>query len=196
MEKFLEIVNTSFLDSIETKRAFLEMYKDRIAEVGLIMAQALLDGNKILFFGNGGSAADSQHLAAEIVGRYKKERKGLPSIALTTDTSILTAVGNDYGFDVIFERQIEALCMPGDVAIGISTSGNSPNVIKGLMKAHDMGATTIAFSGKQGGKVVDIAHYSFVVPSYDTARIQECHITLGHTLCEIIDERLSETNIF
>jgi len=196
MEKFLEIVNTSFLDSVETKRAFLEMYKDRIAEVGLIMAQALLDGNKILFFGNGGSAADSQHLAAEIVGRYKKERKGLPSIALTTDTSILTAVGNDYGFDVIFERQIEALCMPGDVAIGISTSGNSPNVIKGLMKAHDMGATTIAFSGKQGGKVVDIAHYSFVVPSYDTARIQECHITLGHTLCEIIDERLSETNIF
>ncbi|ACG58054.1 phosphoheptose isomerase [Hydrogenobaculum sp. Y04AAS1] len=192
MEDLLKIVNDSFINSIETKRAFLEMYKDRIVEVGLIMAQALLDGNKILFFGNGGSAADSQHLAAEIVGHYKKERKGLPSIALTTDTSILTAVGNDYGFDVIFERQIEALCMPGDVAIGISTSGNSPNVIKGLMKAHDMGATTIAFSGKQGGKVVDIAHYSFVVPSYDTARIQECHITLGHTLCEIIDEVVNE----
>jgi len=192
MEDLLKIVNDSFINSIETKRAFLEMYKDRIVEVGLIMAQALLDGNKILFFGNGGSAADSQHLAAEIVGHYKKEKKGLPSIALTTDTSILTAVGNDYGFDVIFERQIEALCMPGDVAIGISTSGNSPNVIKGLMKAHDMGATTIAFSGKQGGKVVDIAHYSFVVPSYDTARIQECHITLGHTLCEIIDEVVNE----
>jgi phosphoheptose isomerase (EC 5.3.1.-) len=152
MEDLLKIVNDSFINSIETKRAFLEMYKDRIVEVGLIMAQALLDGNKILFFGNGGSAADSQHLAAEIVGRYKKERKGLSSIALTTDTSILTAVGNDYGFDVIFERQIEALCMPGDVAIGISTSGNSPNVIKGLMKAHDMGATTIAFSGKQGAR--------------------------------------------
>ena len=192
MGDLLKIVNDSFINSIETKRAFLEMYKDRIVEVGLIMAQALLDGNKILFFGNGGSAADSQHLAAEIVGRYKKERKGLPSIALTTDTSILTAVGNDYGFDVIFERQIEALCMPGDVAIGISTSGNSPNVIKGLMKAQDLGATTIAFSGKQGGKVVDIAHYSFVVPSYDTARIQECHITLGHTLCEIIDEVVNE----
>ncbi|MGC9144317.1 D-sedoheptulose 7-phosphate isomerase [Hydrogenobaculum sp.] len=192
MEKLLDIVKESFTNSIETKRAFLEMYKDRIVEVGLIMAQALMDGNKILFFGNGGSAADSQHLAAEIVGRYKKERKGLPSIALTTDTSILTAVGNDYGFDVIFERQIEALCMPGDIAVGISTSGNSPNVIKGLMKAHDMGATTIAFSGKQGGKVVDIAHYSFVVPSYDTARIQECHITLGHTLCEIIDEVVNE----
>ncbi|MFP3158579.1 MAG: D-sedoheptulose 7-phosphate isomerase [Hydrogenobaculum sp.] len=192
MEDLLKIVNDSFINSIETKRAFLEIYKDRIVEVGLIMAQALLDGNKILFFGNGGSAADSQHLAAEIVGRYKKERKGLPSIALTTDTSILTAVGNDYGFDVIFERQIEALCMPGDVAIGISTSGNSTNVIKGLMKAHDMGATTVAFSGKQGGKVVDIVHYSFVVPSYDTARIQECHITLGHTLCEIIDEVVNE----
>ncbi|MGC8650179.1 MAG: D-sedoheptulose 7-phosphate isomerase [Hydrogenobaculum sp.] len=192
MEKLLDIVKESFTNSIETKRAFLEMYRDKIVEVGLIMAQALMDGNKILFFGNGGSAADSQHLAAEIVGRYKKERKGLPSIALTTDTSILTAVGNDYGFDVIFERQIEALCMPGDIAVGISTSGNSPNVIKGLMKAHDMGATTIAFSGKQGGKVVDIAHYSFVVPSYDTARIQECHITLGHTLCEIIDEVVNE----
>jgi D-sedoheptulose 7-phosphate isomerase len=192
MEGLLKIVNDSFINSIETKRAFLEMHRDKIVEVGLIMAQALMDGNKILFFGNGGSAADSQHLAAEIVGRYKKERKGLPSIALTTDTSILTAVGNDYGFDVIFERQIEALCMPGDVAVGISTSGNSPNVIKGLMKAQDLGATTVAFSGKQGGKVVDIAHYSFVVPSYDTARIQECHITLGHTLCEIIDEVVNE----
>lgn len=192
MENLLKIVNYSFINSIETKRAFLEMYRDKIVEVGLIMAQALIDGNKILFFGNGGSAADSQHLAAEIVGRYKKERKGLPSIALTTDTSILTAVGNDYGFDVIFERQIEALCMPGDIAVGISTSGNSPNVIKGLMKAQDLGATTVAFSGKQGGKVVDIAHFSFIVPSYDTARIQECHITLGHTLCEIIDEVVNE----
>lgn len=192
MENLLKIVNDSFINSIETKRAFLEMYRDKIVEVGLIMAQALIDGNKILFFGNGGSAADSQHLAAEIVGRYKKERKGLPSIALTTDTSILTAVGNDYGFDVIFERQIEALCMPGDIAVGISTSGNSPNVIKGLMKAQDLGATTVAFSGKQGGKVVDIAHFSFIVPSYDTARIQECHITLGHTLCEIIDEVVNE----
>lgn len=191
MDKFLDIARKSFIDSIETKKAFLEMYKDLIVEVGLIMAKALEDGNKVLFFGNGGSAADSQHLAAEIVGRYKKERKGFPSIALTTDTSILTAVGNDYGFDTIFERQIEALCIPGDIVIGISTSGNSPNVIRGLMKAQDLGATTIAFSGKQGGKVVDIAHYSFVVPSYDTARIQECHITLGHTLCEIIDEKLS-----
>lgn len=191
MENLLDIVRKSFLDSIETKKAFLEMYIDRVLEVGLIMAKALEDGNKILFFGNGGSAADAQHLAAEIVGRYKRERRGLPSIALTTDTSILTAVGNDYGFDNIFERQIEALCIPGDVAVGISTSGNSLNVIKGLMKAQDLGATTIAFSGKQGGKVIDIAHYSFVVPSYDTARIQECHITLGHTLCEIIDEKLS-----
>lgn len=191
MDKFSKIVNKSFKDSIDTKKAFLKLYESRIVEVGLIMAQALEDGNKIVFFGNGGSAADSQHLAAEIVGRYKKERKGLPSIALTTDTSILTAVGNDYGFDTIFERQIEALCIPGDIAVGISTSGNSPNVIRGLMKAQDLGATTVAFSGKQGGKVLDIAHYTFVVPSDDTARIQECHITLGHILCEIIDEKLS-----
>jgi len=158
--------------------------------VGKIMAEAIKSGNKILLFGNGGSAADAQHIAAEIVGRFKKERRALPAIALTTDTSILTAVGNDYGFETIFERQIEALCMPGDIAIGITTSGNSPNVIKGLMKAHDLGATTVAFTGRNGGKVVDIAHYSFVVPSYDTARIQECHITLGHVLCEIIDRLL------
>ena len=186
----LELVINSFRESAELKLAFVELYAERIVEVGQIIARALKDGNKVLLFGNGGSAADAQHIAGEIVGRFKRERRALPAIALTTDTSILTAVGNDYGFESVFERQIEALCMPGDIAIGISTSGNSPNVIRGLMKAHDLGATTIAFTGRDGGKVVDIAHYSFVVPSYDTARIQECHITLGHVLCEIIDRLL------
>jgi len=124
------------------------------------------------------------------VGRFKKERRALPAIALTTDTSILTAVGNDYGFETIFERQVEALCMPGDIVIGISTSGESENVIRGLKKAHDLGATTVALTGKKGGRLIDIAHYCFVVPSYDTARIQECHITIGHVLCEIIDHYL------
>ncbi len=186
----IELVVSAFKDSAEVKLAFAEVYAQRIAEVGQIIAQALKDGNKVLLFGNGGSAADAQHIAAEIVGRFKKERRALPAIALTTDTSILTAVGNDYGFETIFERQIEALCMPGDVSIGISTSGESPNVIRGLLKARDMGATTVAFTGKKGGKVVEIAHYSFVVPSYDTARIQECHITLGHVLCEIVDRLL------
>ncbi|HIQ31072.1 MAG TPA: SIS domain-containing protein [Aquifex aeolicus] len=178
----------AFKESAEVKLAFVQLHKELIYDVGRIMATAIRDGNKILLFGNGGSAADAQHIAAEIVGRFKKERRGLPAVALTTDTSILTAVSNDYGFDSVFERQIEALCMPGDVAVGITTSGNSENVIRALRKAHDLGATTVAFTGRSGGKVVEIAHYSFVVPSYDTPRIQECHITLGHVLCEIIDE--------
>ncbi len=186
----LDLVINSFRESADIKLAFVELYAERVVEVGEIIARALKDGNKVILFGNGGSAADAQHIAGEIVGRFKRERRALPAIALTTDTSILTAVGNDYGFERIFERQVEALCMPGDIAIGISTSGNSPNVIRGLMKAHDLGATTIAFTGRDGGKLVDIAHYSFVVPSYDTARIQECHITLAHVLCEIIDRLL------
>ncbi len=186
----LDLVINSFRESAELKLAFVELYAERILEVGQLIAQAIKDGNKVLLFGNGGSAADAQHIAAEMVGRFKKERKALPAIALTTDTSILTAVGNDYGFETIFERQVEALCMPGDIAIGITTSGNSPNVVRGIAKAHDLGATTVAFTGRNGGKVVEVAHYSFVVPSYDTARIQECHITLGHVLCEIIDRLL------
>ncbi len=186
----LDLVINSFRESADIKLAFVELYAERVVEVGEIIARALKDGNKVLLFGNGGSAADAQHIAGEIVGRFKRERRALPAIALTTDTSILTAVGNDYGFERVFERQVEALCMPGDIAIGISTSGNSPNVIRGLMKAHDLGATTIAFTGRDGGKLVDIAHYSFVVPSYDTARIQECHITLAHVLCEIVDKLL------
>ena len=184
----LERIVSAFKESAQVKLAFAQDNKERIIEVGSIMATAVREGNKIILFGNGGSAADAQHIAAEIVGRFKKERNALPAIALTTDTSILTAVGNDYGFETIFERQVEALCLPGDVAIGITTSGNSENVIRGLRKAHDLGATTVAFTGRNGGKVVEIAHYSFIVPSYETPRIQECHITLGHVLCEIIDE--------
>ncbi|MEZ0361837.1 MAG: D-sedoheptulose 7-phosphate isomerase [Hydrogenobacter sp.] len=183
----LDLVINSFRESADVKIAFVEMYAQRIIEVGQLIAQALRDGNKLLLFGNGGSAADAQHIAGEIVGRFKKERKALPAIALTTDSSILTAVSNDYGFETIFERQVEALCTPGDVVIGITTSGDSENVVRGLKKAHDLGATTVAFTGKKGGKVVDIAHYSFVVPSYETPRIQECHITLGHVLCQIVD---------
>jgi D-sedoheptulose 7-phosphate isomerase len=186
----IDLVINSFRESADVKLAFVEMHAERLLEVGKIMANALKEGNKVLLFGNGGSAADAQHIAAEIVGRFKKERRALPAIALTTDTSILTAVGNDYGFETIFERQVEALCMPGDIVIGISTSGESENVIRGLKKAHDLGATTVALTGKKGGRMVDIAHYCFVVPSYDTARIQECHITIGHVLCEIIDHYL------
>ncbi len=180
----------AFRESAETKLAFVEIYKDRILEVAGIMATAVKGGNKILLFGNGGSAADAQHIAAEIIGRFKKERGPLPAIALTTDTSVLTALGNDYGFETVFERQVEALCTPGDVVIGITTSGTSENVIRGIKKAHDLGATTVAFTGRNGGKVAEVAHYAFIVPSYETPRIQECHITLGHVLCELMDEML------
>jgi len=139
-------------------------------------------------FGNGGSAADSQHIAAELVGRYSLERRGMPAIALTTDSSILTSVGNDYGFDQIFERQIEALAVPGDVALGISTSGNSPNVERGLRRAKEIGEiATAGFLGKTGGAIREQVDYAVVIPAQDTARIQECHITLGHILCELVE---------
>jgi D-sedoheptulose 7-phosphate isomerase len=152
---------------------------------------ALRDGHKLLVFGNGGSAADAQHIAAELVGRYVRERPGMPAIALTTDTSILTSVSNDYGYDHVFERQVEALCAPGDVVLGISTSGNSPNVRLALLRARRVeGVVTGAFLGKTGGEIRDAVHHAVVIPSNDTARIQECHITLGHILCELVEARL------
>lgn len=145
------------------------------------------NGGKILLMGNGGSAADSQHIAAEIVGRYKKERRGLAAIALTTDTSILTSVGNDYGYDYIFARQIEALCQPGDVVIGITTSGNSINVVHAIEEAKRIGATTIALTGGSGGKLATLCDFSLIMPSNDTPRIQEAHIFVGHSLCDLLE---------
>ena len=158
--------------------------------LGLVRAtqRALGAGNKLLVFGNGGSAADAQHIAAELVGRYAVERRGMAAIALTTDTSILTSVGNDYGFEHIFARQIEALAVPGDVALGISTSGNSPNVERGLQRAKEIGnIVTAGFLGKTGGAIREQVDYAIVIPAQDTARIQECHITLGHILCELVE---------
>ena len=137
--------------------------------------------------GNGGSAADSQHIAAEIVGRFKKERKGMPAIALTTDTSILTSVGNDYGYDYIFARQIEALCRPEDLVIGITTSGNSANVVRAMQAAKEIGATTVGLTGGSGGQLTAICDVNLVMPSSVTARIQEAHIFVGHSLCEILE---------
>lgn len=155
-----------------------------------ICKQAILNGNKILLCGNGGSAADSQHIAAEFVGRFVKERKGLPSIALTTDTSILTAIGNDYGYDEIFRRQVEALGNFGDVLIGISTSGNSKNVIKAFEFAKDKGLKVLALTGRNDSKMSEIADVTVKVPAKVTARVQECHIMIGHIICEYIDEGL------
>lgn len=150
--------------------------------------EALKSGNKVLFCGNGGSAADAQHLAAELIGRFQKERRSLASIALTTDTSILTAVANDYGYDEVFARQVEGLGRSGDVFIGISTSGNSANVVKAALKARDTGMHTIAFTGEGGGKLNDICDITFAVPSKVTARIQEMHIMVGHIICELVEE--------
>lgn len=150
--------------------------------------EALKSGNKVLFCGNGGSAADAQHLAAELIGRFQKKRRSLASVALTTDTSILTAVANDYGYDEVFARQVEGLGRSGDVLIGISTSGNSANVVKAALKARDTGMHTIAFTGEGGGKLKDICDITFAVPSKVTARIQEMHIMVGHIICELVEE--------
>ncbi|MEA2049114.1 MAG: D-sedoheptulose 7-phosphate isomerase [Campylobacterota bacterium] len=153
-----------------------------------IIIEALKNGNKILLCGNGGSAADAQHIAAELTGRYKTERKGLPAIALTTDTSALTAIGNDYGYDRVFDRQVEALANSGDVLIGISTSGNSKNVISALSLAKELGCKTVGLSGRDGGLMNDVCDINLVVPSNDTPRIQEMHILFGHTICQCIDD--------
>lgn len=157
----------------------------RIAEE---MTRAILAHRKVLWCGNGGSAADSQHLAAELMGRFRRERCGLCSIALTTDTSILTAVANDYGYERIFQRQVEALCAQGDVLVGISTSGSSKNVRAALETAKKMGAFTVAFTGESGGAIAGIAHVTLRVPSKDTARIQEAHILCGHMICDWIEQ--------
>ena len=151
------------------------------------MTRAIQNGNKVLWCGNGGSAADSQHLAAELMGRFRRERCSLPSIALTTDTSILTAVANDYGYEKVFQRQVEGLCVKGDVVVGISTSGNSRNVPAALETARRMGALTVAFTGRTGGALGDIADLALRIPSDDTARIQEGHILCGHMLCDWIE---------
>lgn len=177
-------------ESIRVKSAFFETNADLVAETSHRVAEALRNGKKVLLFGNGGSAADAQHIAAEFVGRFIPDRIALPAISLATDTSALTALGNDYGYNMVFSRQIEALGNPGDVAVGISTSGNSPNVIEALDVARKKGLLTIGFTGQDGGKMNSGTDVLFRVPSRMTPRIQETHITLGHVLCELIDREL------
>jgi D-sedoheptulose 7-phosphate isomerase len=161
-----------------------------IAAAGDLLVKALAGGKKLLVMGNGGSAADAQHLAAEIVGRFRLERRGLPAIALTTDTSILTAVGNDYGFDMVFRRQIEALAAEGDVVVGISTSGSSANVQTALLLASEMGCRTIGLLGRDGGSIKDCVEIALIVSGDDTPRIQEGHITIIHIICDLVEQRL------
>ncbi|SNB44689.1 D-sedoheptulose 7-phosphate isomerase [Geobacter sp. DSM 9736] len=163
---------------------------EKVAALVDMMADALGSGKKVLVMGNGGSAADAQHLAAEIVGRFKMERRALPAVALTTDSSILTALGNDYGFESIFRRQVEALASPGDVVIGISTSGTSGNVHSALTLAAGMGCRTAGLLGRDGGTIRDIVDIDLTIPSDDTPRIQEGHITLIHIVCDLVERRL------
>ena len=159
-----------------------------IQKASSLMIETLKNGNKVLLCGNGGSAADAQHIAAELTGRYKSERRGLPALALTTDTSALTAISNDYGYDRVFDRQIEALANTGDLLIGISTSGNSENILSALLLAKKLGCNTLGMSGKNGGKMSDICNLNIIIPSEDTPRIQEMHILIGHILCQSIDD--------
>ena len=186
-----ETIKKELVEHIEISKKTKILLLEVIEEAAVLCIEALKENKKIILFGNGGSAGDAQHLAAELVGRYKKERKGYPAIALTTDSSAITAIGNDYGFENIFSRQIEALAQEGDVIIGISTSGESINVLKGLELAKKMNCKTIMLTGKKKAlkKVVDL---NISVPSINTPRIQEMHITIGQIICGLIEKSLTE----
>ena len=186
------IIKFEFEEHLKTSQATFESIGHSVEVAAKLCIGCLKDGKKILLFGNGGSAADAQHIAAELVGRYKTERKGLAAIALTTDTSALPAIGNDYGYDRVFDRQVEALANTGDVAIGISTGGSSANVASALKLAKDLDCKTIGFSGRGGGEMNELCDINIVVPAQDTARIQEMHIVIGHTICHLIDLAFSE----
>ena len=185
-----DFVLKAFAESATVKQQFASEHANRIVAVAKLIATAFREGHKVLLFGNGGSATDAAHIAAEFVGRYKRERAPLPAIALATDIAAITCIANDYGYDELFARQVRAHGQKGDLAIAISTSGNSPNVLKGVEAAKACGLTTVAWSGGTGGKLAAMVDFPFVVPSQVTARIQECHITLGHVLCELTEEQL------
>jgi len=183
----INTIKEEFSSHLETINKVIGSMESDIETASTIIVDSLKNGNKILLCGNGGSAADAQHIAAELTGRYKTERRGLPGIALTTDTSALTAIGNDYGYDRVFDRQVESLANKGDVIIGISTSGNSKNVVSALKLGQELGCKTIGFTGRDGGTMNNVCDINLVVPSDNTPRIQEMHILFGHTICQIID---------
>jgi D-sedoheptulose 7-phosphate isomerase len=187
-----ERIKDILLESLQVKEEILRNQIGQIVAISQLIIDCLKKNGKVLVFGNGGSASDSQHIAAELVGRFKKDRSALAGIALTTNTSIITSLANDYGYDVIFSRQIEALGQKNDVAIGISTSGKAKNVTMGLKQAKKMGIKTVALSGGDGGDIAKVADVSLLVPSAVTARIQEAHITIAHIICEIIEQELCQ----
>jgi D-sedoheptulose 7-phosphate isomerase len=183
-------IKTHFEGHIQTIEAVSRDLSEALERAGTAIAGALRQGKKILVMGNGGSAADAQHLAAEFVGRFLLERKALPAIALTTDSSVLTSIGNDYGYDEVFKRQVEALAVPGDVVLGISTSGMSNNVFHALTAANEIGCTTVGLLGSQGGNIDGIVDLSLIVPARETPFIQEAHLTIIHILCELVETEL------
>jgi len=183
-------IRSAIGESIEVKAQLLEQHVSTITRLAELLVGTLRAGGKLVLFGNGGSAADAQHVAAELVNRFLIDRDALAAIALTTDTSILTSVCNDADFDQVFSRQVRALVQRGDVAVGISTSGNSPNVVNGVIAAREKGATTVGFTGRGGGELKDLVDICFSVPSESTPRIQEAHITVWHAICEVVEKEM------
>ncbi len=184
------MIKDYFLESMQVKQDFIDRYESDLEEIIQLTQTVLERGNKILIAGNGGSAADAQHWAAEFIGRYKMERASLPAIALSTDTSALTAIGNDYGYEVVFSRQLEGLGSQGDLFIAISTSGNSQNLIKAIEVAKSKGIQVFGLLGKDGGKMKELCDYALVVPSNNTPRVQETHLVIYHTICEEVEKRM------
>lgn len=185
-----EIIRHAIRESIEVKSELLEQHAFTIAQLAEILIRAFRAGNKVILFGNGGSAADAQHVAAELVNRFSIDRDALPAIALTANTSILTSVSNDATFDEVFSRQVQALAHKGDVAVGISTSGNSLNVLNGTIAARERGALTLGLTGRNGGELKNLVDICLCVPSDNAARIQEAHITVWHAVCEVVEQEL------
>ena len=186
----LETINKHLSEHVAAIRDLSDEHVGVLVDITNAMVNTYKNNGKVVFFGNGGSAQDAEHLAAELIGRFTMNRKSLPAMSLNINTSILTAVSNDFNYNQVFERQIEALVNSGDVVIGLSTSGDSENIIRGILKARDKGAKTIGFTGRGGGKLKGIVHILFEVPSDNTPRIQEVHITVGHIICQLVEEAL------
>ncbi len=193
MPTMQEKVIKAFAESVDVKNRFVQQYADMVSEVATMIASTFSAGGKIIIFGNGGSSTDASHIAAEFVGRFKRERPGLPAISLNTDMAVITALSNDYGYEEVFSRQLKALAHDGDIVLAISTSGNSPNVLKAVEAAKRRKLRVVGFTGEDGGKLASRVQYTFKVPSKVTARVQETHITVGHILCELVDDILFET---
>ncbi len=186
-----KVTAASLAEHLRVMREVTEHCMAEIERGAEMMCRTLAEGHKILLCGNGGSAADAQHIAAELVGRYEQDRRAWPAIALTTDTSALTALGNDYGYAEVFARQVEALAQPGDLLLAISTSGGSPNVLRAVERARELGCRTIALTGAGGGELKTLCDLAVVIPSDRTSRVQEAHITIGHLWCEMVDAALA-----